>query len=669
MAARRAASLATSLREAPALLPALAALALFIAWAANEGGYPPTHWAPGGLILLGLVGTCLWALPLGRLALAGRVALVSLFAYAAWSYLSILWAKEPGAALEGGDRALLYALCFALFACFGLRGRAALAVLVCFALALGGLGLAVLVELATMGRGGLAQALPEGRLVYPAGYVNAAAAQWMVGAFPALLLARERRLGALLRGTLAGAAVVLCALALLSLSRGWLVATVVTVAAVFVLLPSRLRTFVALAAVAVPVAVDLPFLLRVGERAEHGANPHGALVAATVATVGCALAAALLTTAAARFEGTQAFSRARHGLRRVVAACAVVALGAVVVGALAAAGNPIARVEGAWRTFTSPKGYEADNPHVNRLISGFGSNRYDFYRVALRQFLDHPLLGDGSENFLSAYLREGRSGETPRYPHSLELRVLSETGLVGALIAIVGVVGGFGCALAACRRGEPLARAAAAAAFAGFLYFAVHGSVDWFWEYAGLGAPALALLGLACAQAPAPAPGASQLGFARLIALAPLAVGGALAFALPWLSGLQVEAAARVWRSDRASAYNHLSLARSLDPLAVEPQLLAGTIAVRYGELGRAHRQFADALSVYPEELYATLELAGIAAQTGERARAEALLERAVKLDPRGTIARAALSGLRHGERVEARQIEALLLARARAFE
>ena len=155
-----------------------------------------------------------------------------------------------------------------------------------------------------------------------------------------------------------------------------------------------------------------------------------------------------------------------------------------------------------WDTFKG--GYGADSTSGSRLISGLGSNRYDFYRVALDEFLAHPLVGIGADNFQQQYLAHGRSEETPRYPHSVELRTLAQTGLVGALLALVGL----GAALLAGARAPCAApirscRAVAAAALAGFAYWVVHGSFDWFWEFAGLGAPAFALLGLACALAPA----------------------------------------------------------------------------------------------------------------------------------------------------------------------
>ena len=50
------AKLTASLREAPATVPCLAALVLCIVWATDQAGYPVTHWAPGGLIVLALLG-------------------------------------------------------------------------------------------------------------------------------------------------------------------------------------------------------------------------------------------------------------------------------------------------------------------------------------------------------------------------------------------------------------------------------------------------------------------------------------------------------------------------------------------------------------------------------------------------------------------------------------
>src|SRR6202034_770678 len=88
------------------------------------------------------------------------------------------------------------------------------------------------------------------------------------------------------------------------------------------------------------------------------------------------------------------------------------------------------------------------------------------------------------------------------YRHSVELRTLAETGLIGALLALVGLAAALLAAARALRDADPLARTVCAAALSGFAYWVVHGSFDWFWEFAGLGAPAFALLGIACALAP-----------------------------------------------------------------------------------------------------------------------------------------------------------------------
>ena len=124
--------LTASLREAPATVPALAALALFVVWAGDQAGYPLTHWAPGALIVLVLL-----AIAAGVVRLRPRevpvpvlVALAALAGYTALSYLSILWAAVPGDAWEGANRTLLYLLVFALFACWRQRGPSA-ALLVC----------------------------------------------------------------------------------------------------------------------------------------------------------------------------------------------------------------------------------------------------------------------------------------------------------------------------------------------------------------------------------------------------------------------------------------------------------------------------------------------------------------------------------------------------------
>jgi O-antigen ligase len=667
------AKLTASLREAPATVPALAALALFVVWATSQAGYPLTHWAPGAVVVLALLGIALALVRLrvDTVPVAVRIALGALAAYTALSYVSILWASVPGEAWEGANRTLLYLLVFALFACWPQRAASAALLLAAWTLALIVLAAFTLVHVDAATRASLQTLIPGGRLLYPSGYPNANAAQWLMAFWPALLLARNARLPWALRGLLAGGAVLLAEVALLSQSRGSLYATPVLLVLVFALLPGRTRTFAVLVPVAAGIGAAAPAVLHVGNSLSDGAvtpaSVHGATTAVLAAAAAVALAVALAAFAEGRVElAERAAGRIRAGVRAV----ALVVLVAIVVGAIAAAGNPIARVESGWRTFKG--GYAADSTTGSRLVGGLGSNRYDFYRVALDEFLAHPLVGIGADNFQQQYLVRGRSEETPRYPHSVELRTLAQTGLLGTLIALIGLGAALVAAAAAVRDADPLARTVAGAALAGFAYWVVHGSFDWFWEFAGLGAPAFALLGLACALAPAriaamPKPRPARRR-AVLVLGSLLALAAAASLSAPWLSQLEVQSAARVWTAARQTAYARLRAAARLNPLSDEAELVAGSIALRYGELARADREFAEALSRSPDDAYATLERGAIASSRGERAAALALLQRAVRLDPREPLARQALGITRAGRRVSIPELNRSILLKAQQF-
>jgi tetratricopeptide (TPR) repeat protein len=395
-------------------------------------------------------------------------------------------------------------------------------------------------------------------------------------------------------------------------------------------------------------------------------------------------------------------SGARGHIRTGVRAAALLTLVVGVIGGLAVAGNPVTRIEKGWNSFKG--GYSSDSTTGSRLVSGLGSNRYDFYRVALDEFLAHPLVGIGVDNFQQQYLVHGRSTETPHYPHSVELRTLSQTGLIGALIALIGLGGAMLAAARPLWRSDPdpLSSYVTAAALAGFGYWVVHGSFDWFWEFAGLGAAAFALLGLACALSPARAvpargtPGSlapdgaeparsgepaaplttgGAVGHprrARRLALAAalvVALAAAISLAAPWLSQLEVQSAARIWTSAPQAAYARLRDAARLNPLSDEADLVAGSIALRYDELTRAQQQFSLALERDPGDAYATLERGAIASAKGEHGVALVLLGRAVRLEPREPLAREALALVREGHRLSIEQLNRAILLKAQQLE
>lgn len=704
-----------SLRETPAAVPALAAIALLLLWATSQAGYPLTHWAPGALIVLALLAIALLAVPLhlGEIPLTVKLALACLAAYTALSFLSILWAAAPGEAWEGANRTLLYLLVFALFALWRGRGASAALLLGFWTLVLIGLAAYVAVRVDTSTGKDLEALFAGERLSYPVGYPNATAAQWLMALWPALLLARGTRLPWALRGLFAGGAVILADVALLSLSRGSLFATPVMIVLVFALVPQRLRTFATAVPIALGIGASAPFILRVGDRIRSGQSPYAATHTAVLVLFLAALLVGVLVAVGAALESSRPISRkTARDARRVVTALALATLLAVVVGGLAVAGNPIKRVTHAWDSFKG--GYSSETTSSNRLLGGLGSNRYDFYRVALNEFVAHPILGIGVDNFSQQYLAHGRSDETPRYPHSVELRTLTETGLLGALLAVVGLGAALLAGWRAMRLPDELARTVAAAALAGFAYWAVHGSFDWFWEFAGLGASAFALLGITCSLAPASsnrlatrarrdddglgwdarevdapkrlAGDAREVGASKRLAtrarlrqrirLQPVrsllaAVVGLLALAAvaslvsPWLSERQIQSAARSWPKAPLAAYARLANAAKLNPLSDRAYLVEGSIALRFGDLARADRAFANALGRVPNDAYAALELGAIASESGESARALGLLELAVRLNPRDPLTRQALQTIRSGKRVSVEALNRSILLNA----
>ena len=190
------AKLTAALRESPATVPALAALALFVVWATDQAGYPLTHWAPGGILILALLALDASATVGLRLARGRRCPCACRSAASPPTPPSATSRScgrgDQGAAWEGANRTLLYLLVFALFACWRQRGATARPA----ARRLGARddrarGLRRPARGRRRRAGASQTLLPGGRLLYPSGYPNANAAQWLMAFWPALLLARS----------------------------------------------------------------------------------------------------------------------------------------------------------------------------------------------------------------------------------------------------------------------------------------------------------------------------------------------------------------------------------------------------------------------------------------------------------------------------------------------
>jgi hypothetical protein len=174
---------------------------------------------------------------------------------------------------------------------------------------------------------------------------------------------------------------------------------------------------------------------------------------------------------------------------------------------------------------------------------------------------------------------------------------------------------------------------AARAGVAAALYFAIHGSADWFWEFPGLAGPALAWIGLAAAREGPVAgnrPRATLVGVVGVVA-----VVAALSMIFPWLSEVQTQRATRTWAAHSAQAFDDLDSARSLNPLSTRADIVAGAIASRLDLVPQMRLAFARAVKRDDRNWYSHFELGIAEAALGHRATALRQLAISARLNPR----------------------------------
>jgi hypothetical protein len=607
-----------NLRQTPAALAMLVLAAALLVMAAEEAGFRVTTWGPVALLALALLTITVVAVGAPpRPSRAAALALGLFAAYTLWSYLSILWADRQGPALDGANRTLLYLLILLVFASWPLGARAGRLVLAVLGLGIAALGLVELVRVHLSDQP--VSFFLEGRLVEPAGYVNANVALWTLGLLACLALAADRNSPLPLAGAALGGSGVLAALALLGQSRGWLVALPVGLIALVAAAPGRTRMLAVIAGVAATTALASSRLLAVHDdfsRARLDDLVADALAATIVSAAVLALAGAALLLLA-RNRAAERQPRERRAPSRGALAGLAAGLLVALLAVLALAGVP-GRASDAWADFK-----EGGQPASgSSRFTSLGTYRYDFWRVAWEVFEDNPVAGIGAENYQEEYLRRGNSFEQPRYAHSLELGVLSQTGIVGAGLLFGALGAALVAALARRRRAGPELAWLSAGALGMFAYWLAHASVDWLWEFPALGGLAFAALGLAVAPEPADEAVARRpLSRSSVVLGAVVLIACALALAAPVLAERSVQRALDTWRSDPDAAFEQLDRADTLNPLSDRARVVGGAIAVELGRLDRAEAEFSSALEREPDEAYALLELGAISGQRASDTR------------------------------------------------
>ena len=670
--------------EGSLLLPAGLVIAVVIAWTATGGGYEPQPaldagynpdpWYLGALLLVGV--TCATAIGIGRVRLSRwtKVACAALAAYVAWSFLSISWAHDQGAAFLGSDRALVYLAAFVTFAIMPWRNWSARVALAALA---GGIGLVAIVTAVRVA------VLPDpstlylgGRLAYPLGYYNADAVLFMTAAVTAIALGSRRSSPAALRVAGLTVAAVCLQLAVLSQSRGWLFSAPIVLVLALVLVPGRLRLLVFTLGPAAATAAVAPQLLRVyGHASPHGVSlpqprlshvlhQQGAhaMRAMLIADVVLAIVAAIAVAYDRRLTLSRSAQRHIDRLGMALAVAAVLAVAAT--GLIVSHGHPVGRVEKAWRSFANTNNTTAGYSHFTTLAS----NRADIWRVALHEFSLHPLTGIGQDNFATSYTRLRHTYEEPRWTHSIELRLLTHTGLVGALVFALFMLAALLAALRGRTRGSR-ERTTVGILLLPLVVWLVQGSIDWFWEYPALSVPALAFTAAAGALGRTHySPRASTRDGRRRLLATTGWVGAALlglaalgAITVPFVATRKVERAIAVWPQRPALAYNEVRSASSLMPFDAQIYLVGGSIALNLEEYGEARAWFLKAERREDQTWLTPFALGLIDSEQGRLGAARAQLRRARPLNPLELVIAVALERLDTGHPLTFTEAQAML--------
>jgi hypothetical protein len=597
-----------------------------------DGFFKLSVW--GWIAVTTLVG--LWIMVLRRRVAFNGPALVAVGALSGlwlWSYLSIGWSESAGRALIEANRWSLYA-----------AGLAALMLLIhrdpirLGRLLIGGATVAtVAVSLYLVVRMAIGEGeglFFGGRLFEPLGYTNGLAAYLLLSFWP-LVGAAERVTRPLLSSAAVASATLVAALLVLTQSRAVLPALIIPAVLLLVAIPGRSRRISVLVAITAGVGLLLGTLVDVFPDTRPGdIESAGRLTLVVVVAIG-----------AAWFVATELWRR-RPALRQSLRALPAVA-GAVLALAgtallVAEVGNPISKVGREVDSFVELRPSEPGA----RFLSGSG-NRYDYWRIAFDQFRSDPVEGIGAGNYTRTYYLERRTVETVTQPHSLELQVLGELGIVGALLllAFLGAV-----LIALARRiartgGEAGTPAMTVAATGVVMTWIVHSSVDWLHLFPGITGTALAASAVLLAPWVVPHPDrpTTYLRSGLLVGVSLVLAFAAFSVARTTLADHYRSSAQEELDSSPSEALDDVNRSLDLNDEAVPAYYVKAAAQARRGLYRETRATLLQAAAKEPHNHVTWGLLGDIAVRRGENPLARRYYRRASELNPKDrTLARLA---------------------------
>lgn len=561
------------------------------------------------------------------------IAFALLVAFVCWCGLSVLWSIEPDRSWDYFNRGLVYIA----LAVVGL----AIGAFVPRAARLWAYALAVLIALA-LGWALLGKAVPwiggsgrVARLSSPVDYWNALALLFDLGLPLALWLAARREHPHWVR---AAGTVFLYGLTiglLLTYSRAGLAVGLVAVAVWLAFGGPRVEgAAAAVVGGAAGLAVGIWALSRPGladDAQAHSVRVHDGAWFAVVFVLAAIAVGAVAYLGSLTEERRPLTESERQLVGRV-------ALGALGVGAVAAVIVLVATAKPQrwFHDFTREPTNPAETVGVGRLTSFNSNSRWQWWKEAWRGFEKQPFRGTGAGTFeLTDRFYRTSGAVFVTEPHNVPLQFLSETGIVGFLLAAGSVIA---AAIGVARRARE--SPAALALGVGALAYVLHSLVDFDWDFVAVSGPFLLSVGVLL--------GSGNVRRERSWAFAPVPAALALAVAYsllaPWFALRASDSALASLEAGRpAQAVGRARDARSLNPFALEPLFLEAGAAEQLGDLPAARSLYVKAIELQPLNWRPWYELGSFELDLMNYRAAVPPLERAVELDPHGTLAPALL--------------------------